>query len=140
MNSAVSGIRPADSAEATKHFGDQLKFETDCWDVHHAVTNGKQDFVILDVRGEDRFHAGHIPMATHLPHWRISEAAIAHYDVKTLFVVYCAGPHCNGAVKAAIALAELGRPVKVMAGGALGWTDEGFDLVVPERRTPVPSH
>jgi rhodanese-related sulfurtransferase len=46
----------------------------------------------------------------------------------TMFVVYCAGPHCNGADKAALRLADLGRPVKKMIGGVEGWMDEGFDL------------
>jgi len=45
-----------------------------------------------------------------------------------LFVVYCAGPHCNGANKAAVKLAQLGRPVKEMIGGLTGWIDEGFGL------------
>ena len=46
----------------------------------------------------------------------------------TVFVTYCAGPHCNGAVRGALRLAELGRPVKIMAGGITGWIDEGFSL------------
>lgn len=40
----------------------------------------------------------------------------------------CAGPHCNGADKAAVRLARLGRRVKKMIGGIEGWKDEGFDL------------
>jgi rhodanese-related sulfurtransferase len=44
------------------------------------------------------------------------------------FVVYCAGPHCNGANKAALRLARLGLPVKMMIGGITGWLDEGFSL------------
>ena len=55
-------------------------------------------------------------------------AAIACYAADTLFVVYCAGPHCNGAARAAVRLASLGRPVKLMAGGITGWMDEGFVL------------
>src|SRR5258707_20475 len=47
----------------------------------------------------------------------------------TLFVTYCAGPHCNGATRGAIRLAQLGRPVKIMIGGVTGWLDEGFELV-----------
>ncbi len=46
----------------------------------------------------------------------------------TLFVTYCAGPHCNGAARGALRLARLGRPVKIMAGGVTGWIDEGFPL------------
>jgi len=51
------------------------------------------------------------------------------YPAGTLFVVYCAGPHCNGANKAAIQLARLGRPVKEMIGGITGWLDDGLALV-----------
>jgi hypothetical protein len=40
----------------------------------------------------------------------------------------CAGPHCNGANKAALRLARLGLPVKMMIGGITGWLDEGFSL------------
>jgi rhodanese-related sulfurtransferase len=45
-----------------------------------------------------------------------------------LFVVCCAGPHCDGARRAAVRLARLGRPVKLMPGGITGWLDEGFAL------------
>ena len=36
--------------------------------------------------------------------------------------------HCNGANKAALRLARLGLPVKMMIGGITGWLDEGFSL------------
>ena len=52
------------------------------------------------------------------------------YPPETLFVVYCDGPHCNGADRAALQLAELGRKVKKMIGGVTGWLDEGFSLDV----------
>jgi rhodanese-related sulfurtransferase len=54
---------------------------------------------------------------------------LAGFPRDTLFVTYCAGPHCNGATRGAIRLAQLGRPVKVMVGGITGWRDEGFELV-----------
>jgi rhodanese-related sulfurtransferase len=54
---------------------------------------------------------------------------MAEWPQSTLFVTYCAGPHCNGANKGALRLAELGRPVKEMIGGITGWLDEGFSLV-----------
>jgi rhodanese-related sulfurtransferase len=46
--------------------------------------------------------------------------------METLFVVYCAGPHCNGANKVAVRLARLGRPVKDLIGGITSWAEEGF--------------
>jgi rhodanese-related sulfurtransferase len=41
-------------------------------------------------------------------------------------VVYCSGPHCNGADGAAVQLSRLGRKVKKMLGGIHGWHVEGF--------------
>lgn len=128
MSSAVSRPPAADSARALKHFENLLEFETDCWDVHHAITNNRMDFVLLDVRGEELFTEGHIESAISHPHPRINEDTLKEYPQNTLFVVYCAGPHCNGTEKAAIRLAKLGRPVKKMIGGVTGWLDEGFNL------------
>ena len=128
MSSAVSRPPAADSQRALEHFESLLEFETDCWDVHHAITNNRMDFVLLDVRGEELFARGHIKGAISLPHARINEDALREYPLDTLFVVYCAGPHCNGTEKAAIRLAKLGRPVKKMIGGVTGWLDEGFSL------------
>ena len=49
--STVIEVAPADSAKALAHFEALLGFETDCWDVHAALTDGVADFVLLDVRG-----------------------------------------------------------------------------------------
>ncbi|TPE55281.1 rhodanese-like domain-containing protein [Maribrevibacterium harenarium] len=129
MSSAVSRVPAAPSEEALRHFEALLQFETDCWDVHHAITNNRQDFVLLDVRSIECFTKGHVDGAESLPHARLNEGTLAKYPVDTLFVVYCAGPHCNATEKAAIRLAKLGRPVKKMIGGVTGWIDEGFSLV-----------
>jgi len=112
-----------------KHFESLLEFETDCWDVQHAIANNRMDFVLLDVRGEELFADAHIEGSVSLPHPRINADTLREYPLDTLFVVYCAGPHCNGTEKAAIRLAKLGRPVKKMIGGITGWLDEGFSLV-----------
>jgi rhodanese-related sulfurtransferase len=125
----VSRPPAADSARALAHFSSQLEFETDCWDVHHAITNNRKDFVLLDVRGKELYSKGHIDGAISLPHAQINENGLNAYPADTLFVVYCAGPHCNATEKAAIRLAKLGRPVKKMIGGITGWLAEGFSLV-----------
>ena len=129
MRSTVTEIPAASSAEALLHFSRRLTFETDCWDVHDAVSSGKQDFVLLDVRSPDMFARGHVQGAINLPHRKITGRKMAEWPAGTMFVVYCAGPHCNGANRGAIRLAELGRPVKEMIGGITGWVDEGFSLV-----------
>ena len=129
MSSLVSRPPAANSTRALEHFESLLEFETDCWDVHHAITNNRKDFVLLDVRGVDLYNKGHIEGAISLPHARINENSLKEYSSDTLFVVYCAGPHCNATEKAAIRLAKLERPVKKMIGGITGWLDEGFSLV-----------
>ena len=137
--SRVSEVSPADSSEALHHFERLLAFETDCWDVHQALKNGHADFVLLDVRGPQAFLAGHVPGATNLPHARINERNLSVYPADALFVVYCDGPHCNGADRAAANLARLGRKVKKMIGGIEGWKDESFDLAtsVENGRPPI---
>ena len=127
MPSAVAAIPAAPSAEAEAHFAASFAFETDCWDVHEAMKAGP-DFVLLDVRGPDSFARGHVAGAVHLPHGKITASRMEQWPLGTLFVVYCAGPHCNGAARAALRLARLERPVKIMAGGVAGWLDEGFAL------------
>jgi rhodanese-related sulfurtransferase len=124
--SLVSEVAAADSAAARAHFEGLLAFETDCWDVHESLAS--RDFVLLDVRSPEGYREGHISGAVNLPHGKINERNLAQYPADTLFVVYCTGPHCNGADKAAVRLARLGRPVKKMIGGVTGWRDEGFRL------------
>ena len=125
----VSRPPAADPVRALKHFESRLEFETGCWDVHHAITHNREDCVLLDVRSEALYNKGHIKGAISLPHERINEDMLKAYRPDTLFVIYCAGPHCNGTEKAAIRLAKLGRPEKKMIGGVTGWLDEGFNLV-----------
>jgi rhodanese-related sulfurtransferase len=126
--SLVTDTTAAPSALALAHFEAAFSYETDCWDVHNALTTGQQDFVLLDVRGTEKYAAGHVPGALDLAHRKIIASRMAAYPDATLFVVYCAGPHCNGAARAAIRLARLGRPVKLMTGGITGWIDESFAL------------
>ncbi|NDI87195.1 rhodanese-like domain-containing protein [Undibacterium crateris] len=127
--SLVTEVAAADSPRALAHFSAMLEWETDCWDVHNAISSGQQDFVLLDVRSHAMYAAGHIPGAISLPHGKIVVSTMKNYAAGTLFVVYCAGPHCNGAIRAAIRLARLGMPVKTMPGGVTGWIDEGFPLI-----------
>jgi len=76
--------------------------------------------VLIDVRGPQVYARAHVPGAINIPHAKIIGSRITHYPPGTLFVVYCAGPHCNGAQRGAIRLAQLGLPVKLMIGGMTG--------------------
>ncbi|WP_419896670.1 rhodanese-like domain-containing protein [Roseomonas sp. USHLN139] len=127
MNS-VTAIPAAPSADAAAHFARRLSLETDCADVSAALASGAPGFVLLDVRGPKAFARGHVPGAVNLPHAAITAESLEGHPADTLFIVYCAGPHCNGADRGALRLARLGRPVKLMIGGITGWIDEGFAL------------
>ncbi|MCZ8148796.1 MAG: rhodanese-like domain-containing protein [Roseomonas sp.] len=126
MSNPVTETPPAPPAEAAAYFARKLAFETDCDDVATALRGSDPGFVLLDVRGPAAFARGHVPGALNLPRREITAARMATWPDGTLFVVYCAGPHCNGADKAAAVLAALGRPVKLMIGGMTGWRDEGL--------------
>ncbi len=126
MKSAVTQVPAAPPTDALAHFEAIMAFETDCWDTHESLKADNPDFVVLDVRSPAMYEKSHVPGAINLPHGKIIRSKMSAWNEDTVFVVYCAGPHCNGAAKAAIRLAGLGRPVKLLAGGMTGWADEGF--------------
>ena len=129
IKSQVTAVSAASPADAVAHFEARLGFETDCWDVQHSIEHDVVNFVLLDVRSDELFAAGHVPTAVNLPTRQISAETLPSLPDGGIYVVYCAGPHCNGANKAALRIARLGLPVKEMIGGAIGWVDEGFQLV-----------
>ena len=116
----------AEPEAAQRHFASKLEFETDCWDTSEALRSGADDLVVLDVRSAAAYGAGHVPGSHSLP-WRdINRERLDALSPDALIVVYCAGPHCNGADKAALRIATLGRRVKIMIGGWHGWQVEGL--------------
>ncbi|HLA32225.1 MAG TPA: rhodanese-like domain-containing protein [Pseudomonas sp.] len=128
MPSLVRDIPAAPSAIAMMHFSNRLTFETDCSDVYASQQAGDLDFVLVDVRGPAAYAQGHVPGAINIPHRLMTADSMRQYPKDSLFVVYCAGPHCNGANRAALKLATLEFPVKEMLGGITGWLDEGLSL------------
>jgi rhodanese-related sulfurtransferase len=128
MSTLVTDTPAASPEAALRHFEARLAFETDCSDVFESMKAAERDFVLVDARGPEAYARGHVPGAINIPHRTMTKERMAEYPRETLFIVYCAGPHCNGANKAAVRLARLGFPVKEMIGGVTGWQDEGFPL------------
>jgi rhodanese-related sulfurtransferase len=118
---------PGDAATALEHFERRLVVETDVADVAEALAAGPPDFVLVDARSDAAYAAGHVPGAISLPHARIDADAVAALP-DGLIVTYCWGPSCNGATKAAVRLAALGRPVKEMIGGFEYWERDGHPV------------
>lgn len=129
MPSLINEFPVASCTEALAHFSSRLRFETDCSDVYHSQQAGEGGYLLVDVRSPASFAAGHIPGAINIPSRAMTAERLAAFSPDTLFVVYCAGPHCNGVHRAAVRLSGLGYAVKEMIGGVTGWLDEGLTLV-----------
>ncbi|WP_329035241.1 rhodanese-like domain-containing protein [Streptomyces sp. NBC_00178] len=138
----VLRVPPATPAAAAAYFGASLAFHADVSDVAAALGSGAEaGFVVLDSRSTASWDQGHVPGAVHLPTALIAEGAARLLDPAVPVVTYCWGPGCNGATRAALALAELGYQVKEMLGGFEYWVREGFAYETsegPERRTADP--
>ncbi|WP_392676063.1 rhodanese-like domain-containing protein [Streptomyces sp. LN785] len=138
----VLRVAPASPAAAAAYFGASLAFHADVSDVAAALAaDGDPGFVVLDSRSTASWDQGHVPGAVHLPTALIAEQARNLLDPDVPVVTYCWGPGCNGAARAALALAELGYQVKEMLGGFEYWAREGFEFETwegRERRTADP--
>jgi rhodanese-related sulfurtransferase len=108
----------------TDYFSRRLEFETDADDVGSALQDGSADFVLLDARSSKAYDAAHLPGAISLPHRAITPATLPDGQL----VVYCWGPGCNAATKAAAKIAALGREVKEMIGGFEYYVREGYPV------------
>ncbi|WP_030921772.1 rhodanese-like domain-containing protein [Streptomyces sp. NRRL B-24720] len=142
MANPVLRVPPASPAAAAAYFGASLAFHADVSDVAAALAaDADPGFVVLDSRSAASWDQGHIPSAVHLPTALIAEQARDLLDPAVPVVTYCWGPGCNGATRAALALAELGYQVKEMLGGFEYWAREGFEFETwegRERRTADP--
>ncbi len=123
----VDKVPAAASEEALSHFQARRSFETDPSEVYEDQQANVQGLVVLDVRSEGAYKKSHIPGAINLPFDEINAETVADLPDGTV-VTYCWGPGCNGSTQAAVALAELGRPVKEMIGGWEYWLREDFPV------------
>ncbi|MEV0714450.1 rhodanese-like domain-containing protein [Asanoa sp. NPDC050611] len=115
---------------AEQFFAAKLAFQTDVSDVHAA---GPDEHILVDTRDLASWRQGHIPHAVHLPRRMIPLHAAKRLPDKTKpVVVYCWGPGCDGATKAAHELARRGYQVKEMIGGIEYWIREGFPVMTTD--------
>ncbi|WP_447041792.1 rhodanese-like domain-containing protein [Streptomyces sp. DSM 118878] len=136
----VLRVPPASPAAAAAYFGASLAFHADVSDVASALAAGDDPgFVVIDTRSTASWDQGHLPGAIHLPTALIPERATELLDVSVPVVTYCWGPGCNGATRAALALAERGFQVKEMLGGFEYWAREGFAFETREGREQSPA-
>jgi len=130
--SQVNAVPTQADDDALRFYQEKLRYETDPADVYFDIKNDVADFVILDVRSEADYKAKHVQGALSLPHSRMTAKRMSEFHEDTLFVVYCWGTGCNGSVKGALKLTQLGYAVKEMIGGIEYWEHEGYPLVLGE--------
>jgi rhodanese-related sulfurtransferase len=122
--------------QVNNFFSAKLASETDCSDVYADITQDRKNYILLDVRAKEAFEKSHAITAINMPHSEINTESLAKYTKETLFVVYCWGPGCNGAAKAAFKISALGYGVKEMLGGIHYWED--FERYPVNRRVNDP--
>jgi len=135
--------------DALTYFTTKLALETDASDVYAAQKAG-EEFVLVDVRGDEAWAQGRIQGAVHIPYREIPVRAPSEIAAGTPVVVYCWSPGCNAGAKGAVEFAKLGYAVREMIGGYEYWVREGqptvndegplprvFDAQVMVVRTPV---
>jgi rhodanese-related sulfurtransferase len=116
---------------AEEFFAAKLAFQTDVSDVRAAGDD--PPFTLVDTRDLASWRQGHIPYAIHLPRRTIPLHASKKLPDKTRpVVVYCWGPGCDGATKAAHELARRGYQVREMIGGIEYWIREGFPVLTAD--------
>jgi rhodanese-related sulfurtransferase len=121
--SLVLATPAADTEDANRFFSNKLRYETDPSDVYTDMKSGVADFVLADVRSRGAYTKSHAVGAISLPQTDITAETMAGFSKDKLIVVYCWGPGCNGATKAAVKLSALGFSVKEMIGGIEYWED-----------------
>jgi rhodanese-related sulfurtransferase len=122
-HSKVLEIPAADSRTTCDFFQRKLSFETDPADVYADMQQGVGEFVLVDVRSPEAYARSHAVGAINIPQTEMTRQRMAEFAPETVFVVYCWGPGCNGADKAALKLSAMGRFVKIMLGGIEYWED-----------------
>ena len=90
-----------------------------------AVELQRSGAVLLDVREDDEWAAGHAPDAVHLPLARVSEATSRFRGQEVLTL--CRSGGRSG--RAAQVLSDAGLSVRNVAGGMSAWSTAGLPVV-----------
>jgi len=123
----AEGLQLADSSQATRLFN---------------YPRRDQGLVIfVDARDDDHYHAGHIPGAFQLDHYRPENylaTVLPASQAAQQIVVYCKGGSCEDSEQTAIFLRDAGIPKErlfVYAGGFDDWTSHHLPVETGERNS-----
>ncbi|MFZ3079649.1 MAG: metalloregulator ArsR/SmtB family transcription factor [Bellilinea sp.] len=87
----------------------------------------RDEAVLIDVRPEVEYQAGHLPGSISMPIDNLSEH-IAELPKGKTVVAYCRGPYCVYADQALELLMDQGYPVARLEEGVAEWLEEGYPL------------
>lgn len=93
------------------------------------VAGGK--VLLIDLRPDDEFQAGHLPGAESYPFPRLETLDLKPLRDKSPIVAYCRGPWCRMARQGVNRLNERGIPAKRLRLGLVQWRAEGLDWIQP---------
>jgi rhodanese-related sulfurtransferase len=87
----------------------------------------RDEVLLLDVRPEDEFQAGHLPYAKSIPLAEL-KSRLSKLPKNKEIVAYCRGPHCLFAVEAVRLLKKSGHKAKRLDDGVQEWKAAGFPI------------
>lgn len=122
-----------DSQKAYDFFKDKLEYTTNPAGVKKAALDPNSKIVIVDVRAEEAYKAGHVPKAINFPFKKYNsfdgnETEFPGLRRDAYNYVYCYESGCNLGQKAAKKFASLGYPVKEVVGGYESWKDHKYPI------------
>jgi rhodanese-related sulfurtransferase len=126
-----------DTKAAMHYFENELNFTTNPMGVKSAIeeaAKGKsKNIIIVDLRREEDYKAGHIPGAINLPYdkWEVFKGDHKEFPglrKDTINYVYCYQLLCNLGQLAGKKFASLGYPVKEMRGGFQAWKEQKYPI------------
>lgn len=89
----------------------------------------RDDVVVLDVRPEDEYAAGHIPGAVSIPVSEL-ERRLSELPADREIIVYCRGPYCVFALRALELLGARGYRARRLEDGLPDWRARGLEVEV----------
>lgn len=87
----------------------------------------RDEVVLLDVRPQVEYEAGHVPRAISIPREELEEQ-LGRLPADKTVVAYCRGPYCVIADEALALLAESGIAVRRLEEGVAEWQQAGYTI------------
>ncbi len=112
---------------AVEFFEEKLKYESTPSAVKKIVGSKDSNYLIVDVRDNETYKAGHIPGAINIPGKEL-DASWSKLPKDKTIIFYCYNITCFAAPRAALEAAKKGYKVMEMFGGFEEWARKGHPV------------